>query len=62
MTQPVKKPQAMLREMSSYGFGVYSANGKIVVADPEDDEDGFGVECDSLEEAYAAWDSAWALR
>lgn len=39
-----------------YGYVLLQLpNGKWCIADPEDDEDGFYVECDSKEEAIFEW-------
>ena len=44
-----------LHEIASFGYGVYTAQGKVIIADPLNDADGFGVTCDTLGEAYEEW-------
>lgn len=48
--------EAMVSEIALYGYGVYQLrNGRFIVADPQDDKDGFYVDCRSISEAYAEW-------
>jgi hypothetical protein len=45
-----------LHKIASFGYGVYSLpDGHIVIADPQDGPDGFGVICKTLSEAYGEW-------
>lgn len=44
--------QEMLDFIASYDYGVYTAHGKIIIADPIGSEDGYYLVVDSIKEAY----------